>query len=60
MTLEQQLILCDAVTSGGLLVAMKPEEAILYIKDLQQKGMEYVGIIGEVSEKEDKVIRVKE
>ncbi len=58
MSLEEQLILCDAVTSGGLLVAMKETDALLYVEDLQQKGIKDASIIGHVIEKEEKTIRV--
>jgi len=58
LSLEQQLILCDAVTSGGLLVALKEEDALLYVEDLHQKGIEDAAIIGRVTEKEISTIRV--
>ncbi len=59
ITLEEQLILCDAITSGGLLVALNAEEAGRYLNDLQAKGMQYCAIIGKVTEKKEKYIYVK-
>lgn len=52
----QQLILCDAVTSGGLLVSMPKEEAEEYIKRLHDKGIQHASIVGRVTELNDKPI----
>jgi selenide, water dikinase len=60
LTNQQQLVLCDAVTSGGLLVAINSDDAANYVKDLHHSGIGYASIIGTVSNKEEKVlIRVK-
>lgn len=56
---EEQLILCDAVTSGGLLVSLPEDEAPQYVEDLHQKGLQTAAIIGRVTEKKDKLIYVK-
>jgi selenide, water dikinase len=56
---EEQLILCDAITSGGLLVALDEAEAHQYIEALHQKGHKIAEIIGKVTEKKDKLIYVK-
>jgi selenide, water dikinase len=56
---EEQLILCDAVTSGGLLVSLPADEATKYIEDLHQNGLQYAAIIGSVKTKNDKLIYVK-
>ncbi|MCP1125726.1 selenide, water dikinase SelD [Bacillus sp. 3103sda1] len=50
-TMDQidQWILCDAVTSGGLLMSVTGEEAELLLADLQKAGVEAC-IIGEVTE----------
>lgn len=50
-TMDQidQWILCDAVTSGGLLISVTGEEAEPLLADLQKAGVES-GIIGEVTE----------
>lgn len=53
---EEQLILCDAVTSGGLLVSLPEDEAPQYVEDLHQKGLQTAAIIGRVTEKKDKLI----
>ncbi len=44
-------ILCDAVTSGGLLIALAPEEAEELLGKLQAAGLE-AAMIGEVAKKE--------
>ncbi len=44
----EQLILCDAVTSGGLLISVPEEEAVTLYYELQEKGVQSA-IIGEVT-----------
>lgn len=56
---EEQLVLCDAITSGGLLVSMSEEEAERYVEELRSKGLTDAAIIGRVTEKHDKFIYVK-
>jgi selenide, water dikinase len=53
----EELILCDAVTSGGLLIAMPKKDASQYMLNMKAIG-EFATIIGEVSEKRQKVISV--
>lgn len=55
----EQLILCDAITSGGLLISLPKEEVSPFIADLNNKHSIQAAIIGEVTEKKDKVIYVK-
>ena len=54
-----RLLLCDAVTSGGLLISLPKDEAKAYVKDLQEKQAIDAKIIGEVVEKEDYAIYVR-
>ncbi|MBB6445575.1 selenide,water dikinase [Bacillus benzoevorans] len=54
---EEQIILCDAITSGGLLAAMNPTDAEKYVQALKNEGHDS-WIIGEVIEKQDKLIIV--
>lgn len=51
--LEEQLILCDAITSGGLLAALSPDEAKKFVGE--HPGYR---IIGHVTEKREKLINV--
>lgn len=53
LTEEERLILCDAVTSGGLLVSMPKEEAEQYVQKLHENGIIEGAIVGEVTEKRD-------
>ncbi len=46
-TRTNQLLLCDAQTSGGLLVAINPKHAVTYLNDLHQAGILTAQIIGE-------------
>jgi selenide, water dikinase len=55
----QQHILCDAVTSGGLLVSMPKDEADEYIKRLHAKGRKNASIVGKVTELTEKPIIAK-
>ncbi|CDO03550.1 Selenide, water dikinase [Oceanobacillus picturae] len=59
-TMDQvdQWILCDAVTSGGLLLSVPEEEASDLLKALQQAKVE-AAMIGEVTEKKSKHIYVE-
>lgn len=43
-----KIILCDAVTSGGLLLAVPAEEAEQLLQKLQERGIAAASIIGEV------------
>lgn len=58
IALEEQILLCDAITSGGLLIALNPSDAEQYVQALKTAGQES-WIIGEVVEKQDKLITVK-
>jgi selenide,water dikinase len=55
---EEEIILCDAITSGGLLVALDETEANQYIDALHQRGHAIAEIIGRVTEQKDKLIYV--
>lgn len=58
LSTEEQLVLCDAITSGGLLVSLSEDEAIQYVKDLHVKGLTHSAIIGKVHTKMEKLIIV--
>ncbi len=53
-----QLLLCDAQTSGGLLVAMKRDNARSYLSDLNNAGITGAAIIGDFTVKGDGKISV--
>lgn len=59
ISLEEQLVLCDAITSGGLLVALPENEAEKYLADTKQIGLLESSIIGRVVEQKDYLINVK-
>ena len=56
---EEQIVLCDAITSGGLLVSLPESEAGQYVEALKNKGLVHAAIVGKVTEKKDKLIYVK-
>jgi selenide,water dikinase len=53
LTEQERFILCDAVTSGGLLVSLPKEEAELYVQKLHENGIAEAAIVGEVTEKRE-------
>ncbi|MET3728617.1 selenide,water dikinase [Fictibacillus halophilus] len=53
----QQWILCDAVTSGGLLVSLPESEALEYVERLQANGINDASIVGRVLAFSDKPIK---
>ncbi len=54
-----QLILCDSITSGGLLVSLSKDEASKYVEEMKEKSSHGAYIIGEVTERKEKDIYVK-
>lgn len=48
ISMLDQLILCDAVTSGGLLISLPAAEADALLRDLQERNVE-AAVIGEVT-----------
>jgi selenide, water dikinase len=57
LTTEDQLILCDAITSGGLLASLPREQAYKYIEEMNSYA-DGAWLIGEVTDKKDKSIYV--
>lgn len=53
-----KMVLCDAQTSGGLLIAMHPKDAKEYIKEIEVLSFGHASIIGEVIPKSAKDIVV--
>jgi selenide,water dikinase len=53
LTEQERFILCDAVTSGGLLVSLPKEEAEQYVQKLHENGIAEAAIVGEVTEKRE-------
>jgi selenide,water dikinase len=56
--LEPQMILCDAQTSGGLLIALPQEKADHLMEVLRDSGNHDAKIIGEITSPSGSVIRV--
>ncbi len=52
---EKQLLLADAQTSGGLLIAVGQAKACELIAALKKRGVKYSAIIGEALEGEGKI-----
>lgn len=59
LTRTNQLLLCDAQTSGGLLLALSMEQADSYINDLHQAGISTAGIIGSFTKVGEGIISIK-
>lgn len=59
ISIANQYILCDAITSGGLLVSMQEADAQEYITKLHAVGLPHSSIIGRVVSKREKLIYVR-
>ncbi len=57
ISFHEQLVLCDAITSGGLLVSMPETEAYQYVSKLKERNV-HAAVIGSVTEKREKCIYV--
>ncbi len=57
LTTVDELILCDAITSGGLLVSLPRDQAMKYIDDLHGHSID-AWLIGEVTDRTDKTVHV--
>lgn len=55
---EKQIILNDAQTSGGLLVAIDPKDAKEYVKRVEELSFGYGKIIGEITPRSEKAVVV--
>ncbi|BBB32428.1 selenide, water dikinase [Thermotomaculum hydrothermale] len=53
---EEKMIFFDAQTSGGLLISVPEEKASLLVDKIKEKGGIYAKVIGEVIEKQDKIL----
>ena len=56
---EEQLLLCDAQTSGGLLIAVPPEKSGQLLQGLRREEALAVAVIGEITSDDPPHIRVK-
>jgi selenide,water dikinase len=48
ITKEEQLLLCDAQTSGGLLAAVAPEQAAAVVASLHARGVAAAAVVGRI------------
>ena len=58
ITQEDKLLLADAQTSGGLLIAVAPEKVTLLLKALAARGVAETSVVGEVTERGESEIQV--
>jgi selenide, water dikinase len=59
VTEDDLLLLCDAQTSGGLLVALPEEFAGSYVDRCRQRGALSAAVVGQVIERGEALLRVK-
>jgi selenide,water dikinase len=59
VTEDDVLLLCDAQTSGGLLVALPRESAEIYVARCRQRGAVAAAVVGSVLERGETLLRVK-
>jgi selenide,water dikinase len=50
LTKEEQLVLCDAQTSGGLLAAVAPDRAAELLQALHANGVTDAAVVGTITE----------
>ena len=55
----QKQILCDAQTSGGLLIAIHPDDAKEYLKRIEEYCFGYASIVGEIVSRDATPIIIK-
>ncbi len=58
VTEDDFLLLCDAQTSGGLLVALPEEEGERYAARAREKGADRAAVVGRVEERGETALRV--
>ena len=58
LTDQQQLLLCDAQTSGGLLMSVPGDKVDKLVSELQASGVSTAEVIGEITEGADGIIEV--
>ena len=59
MTEPEQLLLCDAQTSGGLLAALPADRAAQAVRELHEAGVGAAAIVGRIDAAEPGKIRVR-
>ena len=59
VTDEDFLLLCDAQTSGGLLVALPESSAATYVARCRERGACETAVVGRVVEKGEKLLRIR-
>ncbi len=58
ITQEDKLLLADAQTSGGLLIAVAPEKVTLLMQELTRRGIVEASVVGEITERGESEIQV--
>ncbi len=58
ITQEDKLLLADAQTSGGLLIAIAPEKVTLLMQELTRRGIVETSVVGEITERGESEIQV--
>lgn len=59
ISLFKQIMLCDAITSGGLLISLPKNEVNSFVRELNEAFSIHATVIGEVTKKKEKSIYVK-
>jgi len=55
---NSKMLLCDAQTSGGLLICAKPASANAIVDELRKAGYPFTAVVGEVTEKKGHAVSV--
>ena len=58
VSMEDQILMSDAQTSGGLLIAVDPEDMSAFSKSLAKAGTLAQAVIGQITPRADKLVNV--
>jgi selenide,water dikinase len=58
ITPEEEMLMYDPQTSGGLFIAVSPEQAEALVRQLHERGVEDAAVVGEVFDNPEPVIRI--
>ena len=54
----EKLLLCDAQTSGGLLIAVSEDRKDALLAELQSRGVTSAAVVGRIADEAPKTVRV--
>jgi len=58
LSIAQKFLLCDAQTSGGLLITCPPDELASFLADLKENGTPVSAVIGEITPRGERLVEL--